>query len=131
MDIELSKDSYRLMNFLKKNGKTHVEEILRKFPDDKYATTLQLSRLSEPAFRVGATGNPVVAIKNTSMIEQEFQKIKNGYRTDFAPTGYYSLTPVGLLAVRNYRSKRYKNALLYLALPFLVALVEWLLNRLI
>ncbi len=131
--LDINSDDYKLMKYLQKHGKTHINKILKKFPNERFATNLRLASLSAPGCRKISDACLPHGVENTSIIKQDYKSVeKSDFTTDLTPTGFYSLTELGLQKIRDYQSQRNRLWLLAivqsLLFPLFIALITTLIT---
>lgn len=106
---------FKILNFIRINDPVHEDEILKKFPDEKYATKYRLNVLSTR--KIGDLG----------FIKSNYIKTDtDSFYSLGTPTGTISITEKGLRLLCDYKcnqseeeKKIFKSSFLY---PFLVSI---------
>ena len=90
----------QILKYINKHGELHIDEILKKFPDDEYSTEYRISELS----RYEVHSQIPVAIPNTSYILNKSIKYKDECGTTrFKKTNIYYLTELGKTVIQDLK----------------------------
>ena len=90
----------QILKYINKYGELHIDEILKKFPDNEYSTEYRISEVS----RYEVHSKIPVAIPNTSYILNKSIKYKDACGTTrFKKTNIYYLTELGKTVIQDLK----------------------------
>ncbi|MUU07903.1 MAG: hypothetical protein EP149_09630 [Phascolarctobacterium sp.] len=141
--MELLDIDYEILNFIDQFEKVTESNILKKFPNDKYATKYRLKLLSTPrytnpiAINRSVQGGTLTEVRqeiipDTSYIEYKKFVEKSGGMTLTIETEFVFVTPLGRMALQNQsvqkctKSKALREFRFWKIVPILISVIALL-----
>ncbi|MET3616637.1 hypothetical protein ABID14_000257 [Peptoniphilus olsenii] len=124
----------KILNYINKHTKVHINEIMKKYPDKKYSTKYRLDCLSEQNYSRHYNGRIQLPIDNTSYLNKEYVHLedKKTKVTSSEFTGYYYVSDLGKKFLQNYkttsREKHMSEFIRSFFFPMLIAFLTTLLT---